>query len=217
MWFANRPNLEAILARKKEYRLFVGFLGVTGAGKSTVINALLGYDYLPMDNEKACTAVAVEVSWNPDDAEDSLFKAEFERIAYDDWRTELQDLYGDLNDQTQDSDGEDNEEDIERQHRINAAFQKIRSVYPELKSTNDYLETSVNDLMNHENVRNILGQTLRIKRRDRKAFCAEIAPYINSNKSKAKGGKAFAHWPLVKLAKLQIKAPILRDGIVLVE
>jgi GTP-binding protein EngB required for normal cell division len=44
----------------------VGFLGKSGAGKSSLINVLLDHeDLLPADDEKACTASVVEIAWNP--------------------------------------------------------------------------------------------------------------------------------------------------------
>ena len=57
--------IDAVLALNQPRRILVGVRGVTGSGKSTLINALLGTGYLlPMQPGKACTAVVVEVAYN---------------------------------------------------------------------------------------------------------------------------------------------------------
>lgn len=58
-------------------RTVVGVVGNTGAGKSSVINALLDEERLvPTNCMRACTAVVTELSYNYSDLEDARYRAE---------------------------------------------------------------------------------------------------------------------------------------------
>lgn len=59
-------------------------LGGTGAGKSTLINAVLGEPALASSNNRACTSAAIEVSYDPD-----AYGAEVQFIERSAWHEEL--------------------------------------------------------------------------------------------------------------------------------
>ncbi|KAH9214053.1 hypothetical protein DL95DRAFT_504805 [Leptodontidium sp. 2 PMI_412] len=213
-------RIKLIKANRRECRILIGFLGCTGAGKSSMINSLLNQeDLLPADDEKACTAVCVEISWNASEDPKEAFRAKIERISEDDWRTELERLLSDISDQALNKDGDDGEPDLERDMRIKTAFQKLKCVYPHVKSIPDLKAYKIKDLLEHPNVKDVLGKSKNIMDESREDFAAQIKPYIDSSTSKEVGssGKAFAHWPLVKLVRLHVKSRILKDGIVLVD
>ncbi|TVY80439.1 Nuclear GTPase SLIP-GC [Lachnellula suecica] len=211
-------RMKSIEDSKRECRVLIGFLGASGAGKSSLINALLEQDdLLPADDEKACTAVCVEIFYNRSEDLDSAFVAKVHRISEDDWRVELEKLFQDLSDQVLNKDGEDGEPDLERDIRIKAAFQKLRCVYPHIKSTKDLKSITIPNLLAHPNVKGILGKSKTIIDSTRDGFASKIKPFIDSSNSKEEGGKSFAQWPLVKLVRIQIKSNILKDGIVLVD
>ncbi|TGO76446.1 hypothetical protein BELL_0155g00120 [Botrytis elliptica] len=212
-------RIAAIRAAKKECRVLIGFLGVTGAGKSTLINSVLGLeDLLPADDEKACTAVICEISWNPRNDPAAAHVAIIDRINKEDWESELEKLFRDLADKISNKDGDSEEPDLERDERIRAAFGKVKCVYPSIKSLEALQRQTVATLMNHCNVRDILGQSKTIKSDDLLKFADSIKPYIDSSNSKEDNGTyEFAQWPLVKLVRLQIKAEVLKTGIVLVD
>jgi hypothetical protein len=211
-------SIETIAENKKECRVLIGFLGASGAGKSSLINALLEQeDLLPADDEKACTAVCVEIGYNPSEDIEEAFKAKVDRISEDDWRVELEKLFRDLSDQAQNKDGENGEPDLERDMRIKAAFQKLKCVYPHIKTIKDLQSYTVPNLLIHPNVKDILGKSRSINESTREGFAAKIKPFIDSSNSKEEGGKSFAQWPLVKLVQIRVKSPVLKDGIVLVD
>jgi len=64
-------------------RVIIGVVGSTGAGKSSVINALLDEECLvPTNCMRACTAVITEIQGNDSVDEASKYRAEIEFIRY---------------------------------------------------------------------------------------------------------------------------------------
>ena len=65
-------------------------VGNTGAGKSSVINALLDEERLvPTNCMRACTAVVTEMSWNDSADPLSKYRAEIDFITREDWEKEV--------------------------------------------------------------------------------------------------------------------------------
>ncbi|EPE29393.1 P-loop containing nucleoside triphosphate hydrolase [Glarea lozoyensis ATCC 20868] len=206
--------IEKIRENHKKCRLLVGFLGVSGAGKSSLINVLLEHeDLLPADDEKACTASVVEISFNAE----LEYEAVVERIDKEDWQSELNQLFKDLDDREKVATCEDEEPDLEREYRIKTAFSKIKCVYPEIKNPKDLQDYTAKGLLSHPNVKGILGKDHQIIHKNRDKFAAEIRPFIASGATNGGLGKTYAQWPLVKLVRLRIPAPLLEHGLVLVD
>jgi hypothetical protein len=80
-WLAQMNKLRKQLSRN---RTVVGVVGNTGAGKSSVINALLDEErVVPTSCMRACTAVVTEISWNESDKPSEKYRAEIEFISKD--------------------------------------------------------------------------------------------------------------------------------------
>ena len=197
---------------KKNCRITAGVVGSTGMGKSGLLNAILGErELLPTDNGQACTGAIIEVLWNPDDDPAPVYKAKIIFLQAEEWQTELEQLYQNLKSLAREDEGDDDGADLELQTRIDTAMEKVRAVYPDIENEQDVNKTSVTELINHSNARN-LSQELAFAGQNRKKFCSQIRPFIVSS---VPGGK-FAPWPLVKMAQIYIKSEILKDGLVLV-
>lgn len=103
----------------------VAVVGSTGAGKSSLINALLHTDSLvPTNSMRACTAVVTEISYN---YTDSNIRAEVEFLTPAEWRAELIILRGDL----LDDDGNIRRV-VDENSEAGAAWARVHSVYPTL-------------------------------------------------------------------------------------
>ncbi len=95
-----------------------------------MVNALLDEeDLLIVDDEKACTAVCVEIAWNVNDDPELRYIGTVDHISNEEWLAELTTLFQDIEDRSLDRYGEDGEPDLERDMRIQTAFQKLICVY----------------------------------------------------------------------------------------
>jgi len=206
---------DTILEEQQQLKTLIGFRGVTGAGGSTLINAILRMrDLLPIHSTSACTAVPVEVAYNFNDDEDQLFRAEVEFATREEWEQELDLLFRDVKAHLSHGWGSNVVEDHDRIERIMDALDKVKYVYPELKSIADLRGTSVSQLLDEKHVKGILGSTTFIRSRKQSQFSRAIIRYIATEESYRKD---FAHWPLVKCVKIFVKSKILETGIVLVD
>jgi len=85
---------EIINEAPKRPEVAISLVGGTGAGKSTLVNALLEARVLPVGNMKACTAAISDVSYD----EGPSYSAEIEFVPRDAWQKEVKALVGDLKD-----------------------------------------------------------------------------------------------------------------------
>lgn len=201
----------------KTSRTVIGVVGNTGAGKSSVINALLEEERLvPTNCMRACTAVVTELSYNETENEDAKYRAEIEFIQPEDWRRELAVLFEEVFDTKGLSKDAHNPESI-----AGVAYAKIRAVYH--KHTKDMLQKStIEQLMNVPDVGSILGTVKRINSRDCASFYQRLQHYVDSQQ-KLNGNKGvkpkreFQHWPLIKVVRIYTKADALSTGAVIVD
>ncbi|OIW33218.1 hypothetical protein CONLIGDRAFT_695670 [Coniochaeta ligniaria NRRL 30616] len=210
------------LQKQAEHRgAVVGVVGSTGAGKSSVINAVLDEECLvPTNSMRACTAAITEISWNNDEDPAKKYKAEVEFIKAEDWEAELRILFNDL----ADPNGQIPEDMTGPDSQAGITLAKIRDVYPAL-GDDDFLQGTaiVDDLIRDEKVNDVLGITMCFYADTASALLMQLQPFIDS-KEKNRGDQAsqadattMSTWPLVKVVRIYTKAPVLRSGLVLVD
>lgn len=223
--FSNKC-IDAISKRKKECEVRIGFLGGTGTGKSSLINALLMMQVLPRNEEVASTAVPVEVSYNNDNDPAQLFRAVIEGISETEFTREVQQLFEDFEsweatdaDSEDDSedDGEDHERHIEIYQRMNNTIEKIKWLYPDIQSVEDLDSTTAEELLDEPHVQKMLDSKKYVHATTESAFADNIKQYIESSKPKKGDKVVISLWPLVKVVRIYVKADILKSGIILVD
>ncbi|ROW12852.1 hypothetical protein VMCG_00483 [Cytospora schulzeri] len=212
-WLAAIDRLKTNSTRT---RTVVAVAGSTGAGKSSLINAVLDEDKLLVTSGyRACTAVITEISYNEVDDEAKAYRAEVEFISQDDWESELKLLLEDLVEDKHLSAAY-----IDANAEAGIAYAKIRAVYPDL--THDMIvKSKAEQLANRESVSGTLGKTREIACSNAQDLYSKLRVYLDSKDKATKAGpKAspdMAFWPLIKVVRVYCKADALSTGLVLVD
>lgn len=123
-WLTQIESLQQI---QVDTPTIIGVVGNTGAGKSSVINAMLEEERLvPTNCMRACTAVVTEMSWNSSDDENAKYRADIEFIKASDWEKDLRVSLKELID----ANGEVSRECSNPESEAGIAYAKIKAVYP---------------------------------------------------------------------------------------
>lgn len=212
-WLA---RFDALKQKLKETRTVVGILGNTGAGKSSLINALLDEEnIIPTNCMRACTAVPTEICYNHDDNPNQSYRGEAEFVSEEDWQREISLLLAELVDPTKKL----SRDYLQPDTGAGVAYAKIKSVYPHL--SNDKLaKSNVKDLMDDPAVKDVLGTVKSHKRGKAGDLKSDLQIYVDSAEKYGQDAKAdttMAYWPLIKVVRIYLKSKVLSTGTVLVD
>ncbi|KAK3491869.1 hypothetical protein B0T13DRAFT_518836 [Neurospora crassa] len=200
-----------VQSRAKPTRTIVGVVGNTGAGKSSVISAVLDEERLLATNcMRACTASPTEISYNHSKDPNGLYRAEVEFITSAEWLKELQELYSDL----LDGNGEVSRESSNEDSEAGIAYAKIKAVYPRLVKDTMPKHSPV-ELVNQPSVRNVLGTTRKLQATTAGGLYRQLQSYVDSKEKNT--DKSIEYWPLIKVVRIYTKAPVLSTGVCLVD
>lgn len=187
-------------------KTIIGVVGNTGAGKSSVINAMLDEERLvPTNCMRACTAVVTEISYNH---EEEPYRAQIEFIKLEDWERELKVLFQDL----LDSNGTVSRECANEDTDAGIAYAKIKAVYPR-KNKEDIANCTIDKLL--QEVSHILGTTRNIKETNSMTFYKRLQAFVDSkekstgikekgkdkDKPKKKEKREMEFWPLIRVVR----------------
>ncbi|XP_059204457.1 nuclear GTPase SLIP-GC-like [Centropristis striata] len=177
-------------------RELVGVFGKTGAGKSSLINAIIGEkNLLPSGSVKACTSVMIKVEAN---RHNMKYKAHIEFITKEEWKDELWTLKNFLEDNTDQEDDEDDEDDDCE------TDEKLSALYGE-----EWKNKSVENLMENKHFKEIpefLHSKSKILTCETAGeLSAKLVKYTRSDSKDGEGeGVKRWYWPLVKCVTVRV-------------
>lgn len=209
-------RIDSLETKSQRLRTVVAVAGATGAGKSSLINALLDEEkLLPTSGFRACTSVITEISYNESDDPKKAYRAEVEFISQDDWNSELDLLLGDLVEDKQLSSAY-----LDTNAEAGIAYAKIKAVYPDL-THEMIIKSKVEQLAKRGTVTNVLGKTREIACSTARDLYTSLQKYLDSKDKDTKGGprkeKDMAYWPLIKVVKVYTRASALETGVCIVD
>ncbi|KAL3864908.1 hypothetical protein ACJMK2_006554 [Sinanodonta woodiana] len=182
-------ELEEVSSKTELPQTIIAFMGGTGTGKSSLINALLDSScVLPTSDDRACTSVVVEVAQN---IKKDMFEADVEFLQKNDWFKELQMLLEDL----MSKDGSGLIKPPESSSDMYVSYCKVKAVYGKI----DTFES----LSNIESVNQWLGKThhLACSGSEGEKFRDEVEEFIITNEH---GKNTQSLWPIIKHVRIKL-------------
>ncbi|XP_062264508.1 nuclear GTPase SLIP-GC-like isoform X2 [Platichthys flesus] len=175
-------------------RMLVGVFGKTGAGKSSLINAIVGEtNLLPSGSICACTSVIFKVEANNDSKK---YEAEIEFIKKEDWKEELW-----FNKNLLEDDDDD-------------ARDKMTALY-----RTDWKSKSVEELMDKKYFKEIpeflSSDKKKLKCDSAKELSEKIVKYISASSEEDDGERQY--WPLVECVTVRLPNKDLLKHVTLVD
>ncbi|XP_032393730.1 nuclear GTPase SLIP-GC isoform X2 [Etheostoma spectabile] len=187
-------------------REIVGVFGKTGAGKSSLINAVIGVkNLLPSGSVNACTSVMIKVE---DNKQNQAYQADIEFITKEEWKDELWSMLNFLRDNAEQQRSDEEQDDYRD------TVEKLSALYGE-----EWENKSPENLMDYRYFREIQEFVNRKKKtltcETAKGLAAEFVKYTTSD---SKDGEVQRwYWPLVKCVTIKVPNNDLLQHVTLVD
>ncbi|XP_045687213.1 nuclear GTPase SLIP-GC [Phyllostomus hastatus] len=185
--------------------IYIGLFGSTGAGKSSLINAIIQQAmFLPVSGESICTSCVVQVSSGCCEQ----YEAKIHLLSDQEWKEELKNLTKLLH-RTEELDEWDRDDAVEE------AVWKLRMLYgvgAERKSYEELLRAKPRGKIPTSRI-------ITLKAEEAGELSVKLDPYIRTKRRDWDGESAESHiWPLIKHVEVTLsKSELIPEGVVLVD
>ncbi|KAK0644194.1 hypothetical protein B0T16DRAFT_447918 [Cercophora newfieldiana] len=225
-------DIDDLSSDKDAFKVYIGVQGQTGAGKSSLLNANLGWrDLLPSDSGEAATATPCVMSFNYSDDPKKLFRGTINFRKRKDVKQELEQFFDDLKERERllhPLPGEEPMGDEERAKCLEDLAANIGEVAGKIckawgTSTEELEMMTVDDLLNEADpVMKYIGSTKHIYASNQREFSAKVKPFLDSTCIEVAGSsdgstREMALWPLIDSVDIFVKSPLLEGGLILVD
>ncbi|KAM9675395.1 nuclear GTPase SLIP-GC isoform 6-T12 [Dama dama] len=203
-------RLLALIEKPSLDPIYIGLFGSTGAGKSSLINAIIQQAMLlPVSGESICTSCIVQVSSGCCEQ----YEARIHLLSDQEWKEELKNLTTLLH-RTEELGGEE-EDAWDRGDAVEEAVWKLQMFYgngAEGKSYEELLRAKPRGKIPTSRV-------ISLKAEEAEELSVKLDPYIRTQRRDWDGGSAETHiWPLIKLVEVTLpKSELIPEGVVLVD
>ncbi|KAK1978883.1 Dynamin family-domain-containing protein [Colletotrichum cereale] len=222
----------------KSREILVGVVGETGLGKSSLINALLGFNIVPISNKEACTASVCIFGWNDDISDGKTFRAKITFKSWEAVESELDAFKEELADLEETSQGNETDQDYE------SRYVQAEHHYKTIRSWSGLTKEQIRTYSPDQIIRNSKkafsavyqsGSGIRshktykfIKSTNQIDFLEMLKQYVDSTtdfKGPDGGGTATKRqvdkepklWALVEQVEIFLRAKVLKNGIKIVD
>ncbi|KAI0544729.1 hypothetical protein F4679DRAFT_600356 [Xylaria curta] len=214
---------QEIMKDHADFKVLVGVAGATGSGKTSALNALLGFqEMLPTNNEEAATAVQCKVAFNHDTRPEHAFRCHVTFQSKKALETKLEQFFSDLklrNDLEAIHNGSaEDEEGLRALESILLPTREMIGIVFGLQD--DQIEKLGLEgvLKSNPEALELLGTVKKYNSSSADEISKTMKPYMDSTAaSHSLSGASFAAWPLIEQVELFVKSDILLNGVVLVD
>lgn len=205
IWEQRFRDVEERLDAKPE--ISIALLGGTGAGKTTLVNALIESRLLPVSSMKACTSAITEVAYG-----EGPYRGEVTFISRAAWQAELQLLAAEIADGREDLDkgrvigapADGRDRSVSR-----AAEDKLVALYGSETAQKYLVDLDPSHLVETAEIRYAFDNGVySFQAEDQGQFRLALKRFLDSDEP---------FWPIVEKVRVQGPFPAMSDGIVLVD
>ncbi|VFV44762.1 gtpase slip-gc-like [Lynx pardinus] len=203
-------RLLALIEKPSLDPIYIGLFGSTGAGKSSLINAIIQQAmFLPVSGESICTSCIVQVSSGCCEQ----YEAKIHLLSDQEWKEELKNLTKLLH-RTEELDREEADA-WDRDDAVEEAIWKLQMLYGNGAERKNYEEL----LRAKPKGKIPTSRIITLKAEEAEELSVKLDPYIRMHRRDLDGESAETQiWPLIKHVEVTLpKSEMIPEGVVLVD